>query len=275
MARPSKQTSVASLPAYNVSTVKRALDVLKSFSALRPELGLADISSLTGLNKATTLRLLTTLVRGGLVHRSPSTSLYRLGLEILTMAEIAKTPNDLVALARPVMQMVRERLNETVVIAIRLDDHRVNLEQLVGLRELRRVVAIGEPKPLYVSASSKVLLAAMSDAEVTNYLGRTTLKPLSRTTIVDKAKLLREIKTIRRNGYAEAINEGNSDGAAISAGIRDRSGKIVAAFTVTVPVSRFTKSYRERIIEEVVRGAEIVSREMGGLRAMMPARRAS
>ncbi|WP_423461119.1 IclR family transcriptional regulator domain-containing protein [Ottowia sp. VDI28] len=56
---------------------------------------------------------------------------------------------------------------------------------------------------------------------------------------------------------------GNSHGAAISAPVRDKSGEIVAAFTVTVPVSRFTKTLREQMIEAVTSAASTISSGLG------------
>jgi DNA-binding IclR family transcriptional regulator len=43
---------------YGVSTVERALDVLRAFTHQRPELSLTDIAAVTGLHKATAFRLL-------------------------------------------------------------------------------------------------------------------------------------------------------------------------------------------------------------------------
>lgn len=246
-----------------MSAVARAISLLKVFTAKRPELSLADLANATGLSKATALRLLASLIEGGLLSRSPATGLYRLGYDCLQLAEVAKAPSDLITQARPFMRAVRDSLQETVVLAVRSGDIRINIEQLEGLQPVRRVVAIGEPLPLYVSASSKVLLAAMSDEEIHAYLAHTPLKPWSSTTVTDPAKLWREIRAIRRNGFAEGVNEGASDGAAVSAPIRDRSGQTVGCFTVSVPISRFNKSLRARMIDEVKAAAAAISRGMG------------
>jgi DNA-binding IclR family transcriptional regulator len=51
---------------YGVSTVERALDVLRAFTHQRPELSLTDVAAITGLHKATAFRLLATLSRRGM-----------------------------------------------------------------------------------------------------------------------------------------------------------------------------------------------------------------
>ncbi len=58
-------SSVKEVERYGVSTVERALDVLRAFTHRQPELSLTDIATTTGLHKATVFRLLTTLCRAG------------------------------------------------------------------------------------------------------------------------------------------------------------------------------------------------------------------
>src|SRR5690242_3895651 len=61
---------------YGVSTVERALDVLRTFTHRAPELSLTDIATETGLHKATAFRLLATLCRNGMTMKNPRTGLY-------------------------------------------------------------------------------------------------------------------------------------------------------------------------------------------------------
>lgn len=250
-----------------MSAVQRSIDLLNAFTPQRPELGLADLVEATGLNKATVLRLVAVLCENELMFKSQASGAYRLGHACLRLGEVAKAPGDLLPQARPFMRLVRDRLQETVVLAVRSGDVRINVEQLEGLQAVRRVVAVGKPIPLYVSASSKVLLASMSDEEIEAYLQRTELKALSETTIHEPVRLWREVREIRRRGYAEGVREGGTEGATISAPIHDMTNTVVAAFTVTVPVSRYAKELRGRMIEEVTGTAEAISRSLGRARS--------
>ncbi len=137
---------------YSVSTVERALDVLRAFTHQQPELSLTDIASATGLHKATVFRLLTTLSRRGMTMKDPRTGLYRLGFGVIALSEVAKASTGFVTQARPFMRRIRDELNETVYIAVRVGDDRINLDQLEGIRDFRRVVAIGKLNALYVGS---------------------------------------------------------------------------------------------------------------------------
>lgn len=246
-----------------MSAVVRAVNLLKLFTPHRPELSLAELAADSRLSKATILRLVASLSEGGLVFRSPATGNYCLGSEFLRLAEVARCSSDFLTHARPFMREVRDRLQETTLVGIRSGDFRVNLEQAEGLQSVRRVVAIGEPVPLYVSATSKVLLASMSDDEIAAYLARTELNSFSTSTLVDPARLWKDIATIRQAGFAEAVNEGGSDGAAVSSPVLDKAGSVVGAFTVSAPVSRFTLQLRTRMVAEVKAAARSISSSMG------------
>jgi DNA-binding IclR family transcriptional regulator len=250
-------------PAYSVTAVERALAVLRAFTHQRPELSLTDIAAATGLHKATAFRLLATLARSGMVMKSPASGLYRLGFAVIALSEVAKTSTGFVSAARPFMRQIRDALNETVYIAVRVEDERISLDQLESLRDIRRVVVIGKPQPLYVGSTSRVLLAAMPDAEIAAYFARTAFVPPYPGAVVDAPTLWAAIAEIRRTGYAETYNRRIGDGASISAAVRGPRDEVVGAMTVSIPIGRYTPELRARTIEVVTGSARALSRQLG------------
>ncbi len=248
---------------YNVSAVERALGVLNAFTHQRPELSLTDIAAHTGLHKATAFRLLATLCHGGMAMKNPNTGLYRLGFQIIALSEVAKTSTGFVTQARPFMRQIRDDLNETVYIAVRVGDERINLDQLEGLRDIRRVVTIGKPNALYVGSTSRVLLAAMSDQEIAGYFSRTEFVPPFPGAKVDAQILWRAIAEIRRTGYAETHNKRIAEGASISGAVHGPANEVLGALTVSIPISRYTDDVRSRTIEVITRTARSLSRQLG------------
>jgi IclR family KDG regulon transcriptional repressor len=248
---------------YNVTAVERALGVLNAFSHQRPELSLTDIAAHTELHKATAFRLLTTLCRAGMAMKNPATGLYRLGFRIIALSEVAKTTTGFVSQARPFMRQIRDDLNETVYIAVRVGDERINLDQLEGLRDIRRVVTIGKPSPLYVGSTSRVLLAAMPDDEITAYFGRTEFIPPFPGAKVDIQTLWRALAEIRRSGYAETHNKRIAEGASISAAVRGPANEVLGSLTVSIPIGRYTDDVRSRTIEVIIEAARALSHQLG------------
>lgn len=245
--------------AYRVNVLERAVDILEAFERVGLALRLADVAAATNLHPTTALRLLTILCRRGLVMRDAETGRYSLGYGLLALAEFAKARTGLVERCLPTMRRLRDSLNETILLSVRDGDWRVDLEQLVGSQENRVVVTTGARKLLYVGAASKLLLSAMTDGEIDDYLGRTPLVARGAHTIVDRDALRAEIGRIRSRGYAESLSEGLSGGAAIAAPVFEGDG-IVASLSVFLPAQRYGRNIRRGIIEAVCAAAAALSR---------------
>jgi DNA-binding transcriptional ArsR family regulator len=70
-------------------TVERALSILTCFSDSQPRLRVSDIARELELSQSTVSRLLATMETLGFVERDAQTSLYELGLELVTLAGVA------------------------------------------------------------------------------------------------------------------------------------------------------------------------------------------
>jgi DNA-binding IclR family transcriptional regulator len=119
---------------------------------------------------------------------------------------------------------------------------------------------LGVPAPLYAGAASKVLLAGMDDDEIEAYLDRTDLTAFQDSTITDRAVLWREVRSVRRRGFAESKGELFAGGGALAAPIKDFGGKTIAVLDILTPEHRYTDEHRERciaiLLEETRRASE-------------------
>lgn len=74
-------------PAQNLGSVKKACRILSEMSDPGPH-RLSNIVANTGLNKATVLRILDSLIEEGFIARDPLDKTYSLGNEALVMASV-------------------------------------------------------------------------------------------------------------------------------------------------------------------------------------------
>lgn len=248
---------------YRVRSVERAIALLKAFTQEQPARSLAELATATDLSKPTALRILATLVAGGLISQNSDTGRYSLGSEVAALAAIRARQSPLLDQALPLMRSIRDTLNETVSLAIRVGDYRLHLYQLESLQSLRRTTAIGERSPLYAGAGNKLLLSAMDDSEITDYLQRTELTKFTDRTITDADALWVELRAIRERGYAISRGEHHGGGAAVAAPVRDATGTVIAVVYVTVPDSRFDDALEARCTTAVTAGAAQLSAELG------------
>jgi DNA-binding IclR family transcriptional regulator len=249
--------------AYSIEVLTRAINVLSVFGHARPQLGLSEIVAAVRLPKTTVFRLLSSLVERDLCEFDPQSGKYSLGFELVRLADIRRRQTNVHDVAIPVMRDIRNEVNETVILSVRSGDFRVHIDFVEGLHPMRRMADLGVRAPLYAGAASKVLLAGMEDHDIEAYLSRTELTPLQRTTITDKTVLWREIRSIRKRGYAESKGEIFTGGGALAAPLKEFSGKTVAVMDILTPENRYTPQHRERCITLLLEGARRGSERLG------------
>ncbi|MEF2966145.1 IclR family transcriptional regulator [Paenibacillus sp. M1] len=236
-----------------VRAVERALDILMCFTK-GSDLGLTEIAGEIGLHKSTVHRLMTTLEEKGFVIRNPATEKYRLGLKIWELSAYLSQDDDPAVLLLPQMERLRDRLGETVSLYLRDGTDRLRIQAVQSNQAIRRVAPVGARLPLYVGASSKVLVAYADETVVRAVLDVADWPPT-----VDREAYLAQLQEIRRQGYATSYEEREPGAAAVSAPIFDRTGKIVMALSVSGPVSRLSPQTLTEFAPVLIEAA----REMG------------
>lgn len=122
--------------------LERGIAILECFSEDRLRLSLREFAELTGLDKATLLRLLGVLVRARMVHRFDSGS-YALGPALLHMGMLYRSTFDLGSRLQPVLHSVMRQTGETVAFYVRSGDQRICLYRENTTNELRHHVEVG------------------------------------------------------------------------------------------------------------------------------------
>ncbi len=237
-----------------VRAVERALDVLLCFTEKR-ELGLTEISAMSGLHKSTVHRLLASLESKGFIVRISNSDKYKLGFRIWELAASLDQSDNPALLLLPEMEKLRDIIGETVTLYIRDGLERVRIQAVQSTQAIRRVAEVGARLPLYVGASSKVLLAFASE-EVLHSVMNDPRWPAS----VDRSLYLEQVAEIRETGYATSIEEREPGAAAVAAPIIDRSGELAAALSVSGPANRFTLERMQEIAPIVMESARVMGR---------------
>ena len=248
---------------YSIEVLQRAIDILSVFNHSRTSMSLAEIVQAVRLPKTTVFRVLSSLAARGFCEWDAASGKYSLGFELVRLADIRRRQSNVHDVAIPVMREIRSEVNETVILSVRSGDSRVHIDFAEGLHPMRRMADLGVRAPLYAGAASKVLLAGMADDEIEAYLDRTDLTAFQKSTITDRNLLWREVRAIRRRGFAESKGELFPGGGALAAPIKDFSGKTVAVMDILTPEHRYTATHREHCIEMLLDGARRASERLG------------
>jgi PcaR/PcaU/PobR family beta-ketoadipate pathway transcriptional regulator len=237
VARTRQRTSTAKSEGngfQGIQSVSRALSILELFSDKRPSLSVSQVAELTGLNRATCYRFCQTLRHLGYLEELGDRR-FRPGLKAVSLAHSALSSRELPELALPYLRRLREEINETVNMGL-LDDTevvyvaRVLSDHLISLR-----LYVGSRLPAYASSLGRAQLAFLPDEEAEDIIARSELASLTDHTIVNRRRLLAELKRIRAQGYALNDQEIANGLRGVAAPILTNSGRPIAAINISVP----------------------------------------
>jgi DNA-binding IclR family transcriptional regulator len=247
----------------SVQSVDRAVAILKSFSLETPERGVGELSHELGLHKSTVSRLAKTLEQGGLLSRNPHTGRYRLGLDLLRLADQVASYMDLREMARPALRQLAQECQESVNLVVLDAGQVINLEQFVPPeRQVKNIGRVGRRMWPHCTAAGKVLLASLPPAELEHVLPG-ELASFTPHTITDRARLGQELTLVRQQGHAEAREELEEGLNALAAPIHDHTGQVVAAAAVAGPAYRVTPEQIPRLAARLLEVTQQISVWLG------------
>ena len=247
-----------------VQAVDRAVRVLEIL-AHRGEAGVSEVAAEIGVHKSTAFRLLGALEGRELVEQTRERSKYRLGFGILRLASAVAGRLDVTRQGRPVCEQLAAKLGETVNIAVRRSHFVVNLLQARGPTAVGAHNWVGDPTPLHATSSGKVLLAFMAPEQRRELLGTAGLNRLTGHTITSPKELDEQLEAAVRDGFACSVEELEDGLNTIAAPIRDHTGQVIAALSVSGPAYRFTRQRLDEVAPEVIAAAAAISDRMGHL----------
>lgn len=252
---------------YSIRAVERAVLILEMLRAANGSLSLNELALHSGLPKASVFRMLRTLESTGLVERASKGDAYRLGVRCLTLGQAYLEQTDLRSEARPVLERLRSRFDETVHLAV-LDDELsvVYLEKLetphaVGLMMSR----IGRTVPAFCTGIGKALLTGYPGDPVAELEYRGALRRYTPDTICEPNELRRELEMCRRLGYALDLEEHEPGVSCVGCPVTGPYGEVVAAISIAGPSQRLPKRLLEgELAEATLEAAWEVSHRLGG-----------
>ncbi|WP_285572698.1 IclR family transcriptional regulator [Actinoallomurus iriomotensis] len=219
------------------SSVDNALRLLQLVGE-RKVIRVTEAAEILGTARSTAHRLLAALLRHGFVVQDKPNGVYRPGPALTEIGAAAIGGIDIRRVARPVLEDLRERTQETISLST-LEGRDVRFIDCV---ESPRAVRVGSRTgvvlPANCTAGGKSLLAAMPPADLSRRYAGHDLPARTSSSVADWEDLLAELAEIRRTGYALNVEEGESGICAVGAAMRDLTGAPVAAIAAVIPSSR-------------------------------------
>ncbi|PEQ13910.1 hypothetical protein B2G71_06310 [Novosphingobium sp. PC22D] len=256
-------------------SVARVLQIIQVLSRSEQPIGLAELSRQLGTPKTSLIGLLRGLVDMNYVIAADGA--YRLGgsaFELAGSILSARQRHHLNDYIRAGMRDLNRVTGETVFYGVSTGERPAMMTyvELVESRGALRIsVGIGDRSPLYCTAGGRILLAAMSDEEVKEYLETTPLNRIISGTLVDREGLLASIREAREEDFSIVADEMVQGITGMAAPVRDNSPGILGALIIAGPSGRMIQDESE-LREQVREAARAISASLGHSTGAEPAR---
>jgi IclR family pca regulon transcriptional regulator len=242
-----------------VQSFARGLQVIRSFSAQSPQQTLSEVAQRTGLTRAGARRILLTLESLGYVRMQGRQ--FSLAPRILDLGFAYLSSLPIWNLAEPVMERLVEEVKESCSAAV-LDGPDIVYVLRIPTHKIMSInLGIGSRLPAHCTSMGRVLLADLDAASLDAMLRE--YPPMRRTerTITDIRQLKAELGRVREQDWCIVDQELEEGLVSLSAPIRDRAGRAIAAMNISGQANRTSPAMMvERFLPKLRAAAAEISR---------------
>lgn len=222
-----------------------------------------EIESRIDMPRSTAHRILATLEYAGFVEQDSVTGHYRLGSRILQLGGRLLSGIPVIDKARPYLEQLARDCDETVNLAVLDFPYVVYVDVIQGRRLLRSNLLIGTKTYCHCTALGKVLLAYGKDLDIPSIEKDPGMPAQTPRTITSIQRLMLELDLVRHEGYGVDDEELEVGLKCVAAPIRDHTGNVIAAISVSGPAHRLLGAEFDRVLRLVRNTGRNISAQLG------------
>ncbi|GHG91521.1 IclR family transcriptional regulator [Pseudodonghicola xiamenensis] len=213
---------------YIVPGLVRGLRALAAFSPDRQEMTLADLARELGLSRSAAFRTAYTLAQMGFLLQEPRSKAYSLGPAVLRLGYGYMATRELVELALPEIERLRDETDWSTHLGVRDGDRVLYMLRCPSRLGMGSIVHVGSRLPAAVTTMGRVLLGDVDEQ---------TLIALYRDRVAGPGRGLADIRAQwerdRGATTVEQIGSFEAGIASVAAPVHDMSGRVIAAINAT------------------------------------------
>ncbi|MEV5372851.1 IclR family transcriptional regulator [Streptomyces albogriseolus] len=246
-------------PPYPIASVDHAL---RAATILQMEGGatVSEIAERLGVARSTAHRLLAMLVYRDFAVQDEDRT-YRAGPVLELAAHSQSLVSRLRAAALPHLRRVVDLLDETANLIVRTGDTARFIAGVECGQALRVGSREGMVFPAHRTTAGLLLLADLTDEELDEVYAeeRYRERPAERP---DLGRLRKELRRLRRNGFA--VNQERSERGLVAVGVpvRDRDGTALAGLSVSMPGVRYDPHRLRPLVATLDAAARALERDL-------------
>jgi DNA-binding IclR family transcriptional regulator len=249
---------------YLVPGLARGLSILEAMGASRRELGLADLARAAGLTRSAAFRLVYTLSELGFLIRDEARKTYRLGPRVMQLGFAYLASQELVEVARPHLEALRDRTNCSAHLGMLEDTDIVYVARYPDSKQLTSRIQVGARLPAHATSMGRMILANMRPETVRQRYAGAKLKAFSAATRTTLPGLMEQLAEDRRRGCVISRSGFESGIASVAAPVFDAQGRVAGAINISTPEATVARESLETTLKEhVLATAAAISNWLG------------
>lgn len=258
----SAETDTDKLNQASIKSLTKVLQILECFSRRDANLTPAEIAARTGLPRATTHRLVSSLRDIGLLEQNGKRETYKLGMKLFQFGNLVIQNLDLDSHARPYAAQLQLITGESTHLCIFDGAQMAVVERQemtsTGNTTITRIAAA----LVHCTSVGKAFLAWQSPQLIRKIIDD-ALPERTAYTLTNGKALEAELAAIRERGYALDLQENELNVHCVGAPVRAANGQVFAALSVSGPADRLPLPRLEGLAGLVMEMADKISQELG------------
>ena len=243
-----------------LSSVNHTLKVLDLLT-VRTDLGVSEISRITGYDKASVYKMLYTLCHRGYVIKDENAH-YNISDKINPGIK-PSVRHSVSEVCEPYLERLRDLTEETVMIGtLNTNGKVVLLNKADGLRPDSIKTRLAYELDAYTNSLGKVLLSHLDESLLDAMLEVIKLYPLTENTITDKEVLKQQLLEYKNKDYIEQHEENYPGHSDIAAPIFDEQARVIAGLSIAGPTDLMKKN-KDEYIKYLLETSSAISNKMG------------
>jgi IclR family transcriptional regulator, acetate operon repressor len=243
-----------------VKSLDRGLDILEYVAGCAEPPSFSQLLTNLGIPRSSLFHLLTNLLSRNFLERDPGTERYRLGAGVGQLARKLRKPS-LGDRVTPYLRQLSAEVSETCGFYVQVADAVEVVASAISTQALSYTMKVGMNVPLYAISAGKIMLAESGAQELSGYLARVALTPVTPHTARSKNRLKKEIAEVRAGGFAYSHEEFTLGITAIATAVRGERN-FHGAINLAVPTARFTPARDVEFREALRRTAQAIAKEI-------------
>lgn len=235
-----------------IQVLNRAFDILELLSRnLEKEHSLSEIAEPLHLNAGTCANILKTMVNRGYIEKKKG---YVLGRQAYYLTNNFSNEAEIVKCATGPMRNLSDTLEESCVLAVIKNNSRITIHKETFVQQLQANTP--DEQHAYHTATGRLLLAYMDPADRNTFISTYGLPNGMWLGIDSERKLIDELLSINKTGFAIHYAESKIVGIAMPIFGKQRA---IASLGVYLPESRFNDTKKAAMLSGLKEAAKIIS----------------